>query len=144
MWISSTIGLLLYCTSPNTRAAIEMEACLWRSDSPPFTCSDSAPRARVLPHPQSVALPWQVEQPPGPSPGFPQLETCRTGLGCGIFGHGSLPVHLSSHLGSALNSWSSPCVQLWRIHRKILNRILPILGNFSRSCFRGKRSFCGC
>lgn len=85
------------------------EACLWTSYSPPSACSDSAPRAHVLPHPHPL---WHcpdtvpMEQSPGSSP---QLELCRTGISkdCGIFGHGSLPVHPNSHPGPALNFQSS-------------------------------------
>lgn len=120
------------------------EACLWTIYSSLFACSDCAQCSCSAPSSSSVALPWH-----GACGAVPRtISTILTGdvkdrrLGCGICNHGSLPVHLCSHLGSALNFWSSPCAQLWRM----LNKIHPVLGNFGRSLgfFRGSRPFCGC
>lgn len=123
-----------------------LQKCLWTSYSPPTACSDSVPRAHVLPHPHPL---WHchdmvlMEQSPGPSPGVPQLEMCRTGgwtVGSLIMVH---YLHTSIHtLGQHLIS-NLPPVLIYGGYTggKILNKIHPILGDFSRSCLSDFRVF---
>lgn len=127
--------------APNTRLLQKREECLWTSYSPPFACSDSAPSAHVQPHPHPL---WHCpdmvprEQSPGPSPGFPQLELCRAG-GWTVASLFVVPYLCTSPhiLGQHLISNLLPVLSCGGYTGgKILNTIHPLLGNFSRSCFK--------
>lgn len=130
----------------NTRAATEMGS-MFVNKSSPSICLLRLCTQCLCPAPSSssVALPWRgacgAVPISRPSPGFPQLEMCRR-LDCGIWGHGSLPVHLHSHPGSALNSCLLPVLSYGgHTGGNMLNTMHPVLGNFSRFCLSGFRFF---
>lgn len=141
MWISSTIELLLHCTNSKHQAATETgrmfvnklfpSLCLLRLCT---QCSCPAPSS------SSVALPWHGAQGAVPRaisriPIAGAVQGRR--LDCGIFVRGSLPVYSPHILGQHLISNLLPVLSCGGYTGgKILNTIHPLLGNFSRSCFK--------
>lgn len=132
-----------------TTAASKHQGC-YRNGKP--VCEQVIPLplpAQTL-HPVLISCPililcgtLSVEQSPGPSPGFPQLEMCRTG-GCTVAS--LIMVHYlctSIHtLGQHLISGLPPVLSCGGYTGgKILNTIRPILGNFSRSRLSDFRVF---